>query len=511
MKDRLSYNEQGDSSDSCSSDEEDEVGLPWFGRIVYLFRDKHLGGQFHMEYYEHGGSTILGELAGPHELFRLGECTDQALICITGKIKVELIDTKDEQPASQVVETRFKSPNHYFCRFHYDHHSEKFTDAKQAGELDGKICGLCAEKHLEAERTATGIINEVSRSVQAITHEGVIYRLYDFAYAKPSEGNLSKIVQVMEIDYRKTGISLLVQRFHRFDKKAKWFEKASKGQEHPIRDNRRLILCGNLRLVAPTALEGKCRVRHISQIKDLETYKDEDDTFWLQEKCVSCWKRETTILRPDELKYSDQTEFEENKARAEIESFISRGQKIKTMELFSGAGGAAQGLHLSGAVETKWAVEFAPCAAATFQRNFPLAIVYNEDTNDFLERTVRKGRETRPGLQTDLSGDPVKDTPIPGEVDMIVAGFPCPGYSLLNRAPKADDIKNTLILPTLSLVDFYRPKYVLLENVANLINHKVGGLSMNGLKLMAGRIARSDTSGEQQNGRDHRRDFEVRN
>ena len=52
-------------------------------------------------------------------------------------------------------------------------------------------------------------------------------------------------------------------------------------------------------------------------------------------------------------------------------------------------------------------------------------------------------------------------------------GPPCPGFSIANRCPKAEDIRNSLIVLFLSLLDFYRPKYFLLENVEAILTYIV--------------------------------------
>jgi DNA (cytosine-5)-methyltransferase 1 len=59
----------------------------------------------------------------------------------------------------------------------------------------------------------------------------------------------------------------------------------------------------------------------------------------------------------------------------------------------------------------------------------------------------------------------------------------------------ADDAKSNLILTALSWVDFYRPRYVYMENVSGFLTfslkttqatvHRVeGGIAMGGLKLL---------------------------
>jgi DNA (cytosine-5)-methyltransferase 1 len=58
--------------------------------------------------------------------------------------------------------------------------------------------------------------------------------------------------------------------------------------------------------------------------------------------------------------------------------------------------------------------------------------------------------------------------PVRGEIDFILAGSPCQGFS--NANPKGHEAlkslsNSALICTTLSAIDFYRPKYAILENV----------------------------------------------
>jgi len=46
----------------------------------------------------------------------------------------------------------------------------------------------------------------------------------------------------------------------------------------------------------------------------------------------------------------------------------------------------------------------------------------------------------------------------------------------MNRFQQAEDIKNSLVVVFLSYVDFYRPKYVLMENVKDLLSHRVSSI-----------------------------------
>jgi len=63
-----------------------------------------------------------------------------------------------------------------------------------------------------------------------------------------------------------------------------------------------------------------------------------------------------------------------------------------------------------------------------------------------------------------------------GNYSETEVGFPCPGYTKMNRFQQAEDIKNSLVVVFLSYVDFYRPKYVLMENVKDLLSHRVSSI-----------------------------------
>ena len=91
-------------------------------------------------------------------------------------------------------------------------------------------------------------------------------------------------------------------------------------------------------------------------------------------------------------------------------------------------------------------------------------------------------------LKEVLSGKSTK-VPKKGEVELLCGGPPCQGFSLLNVFTKNDasKFKNSLISSFLSVCDYYRPKYFILENVKNFAAFKQGQvlrLCMRALVLM---------------------------
>ncbi|CAI9095176.1 OLC1v1031059C2 [Oldenlandia corymbosa var. corymbosa] len=73
-----------------------------------------------------------------------------------------------------------------------------------------------------------------------------------------------------------------------------------------------------------------------------------------------------------------------------------------------------------------------------------------------------------------------KILPLPGEVDVICGGPPCQGISGYNRHRNMDepltDEKNQQIVVFMDIVEFLKPKYVLMENVVDIL--RLGGGSL---------------------------------
>ncbi|KAK9157089.1 hypothetical protein Scep_003663 [Stephania cephalantha] len=70
--------------------------------------------------------------------------------------------------------------------------------------------------------------------------------------------------------------------------------------------------------------------------------------------------------------------------------------------------------------------------------------------------------------------------PLPGDVDVICGGPPCQGISGFNRFRNKDepleDPKNKQLVVFMNIVDFLKPKYVLMENVVDILKFAGGFL-----------------------------------
>jgi len=63
---------------------------------------------------------------------------------------------------------------------------------------------------------------------------------------------------------------------------------------------------------------------------------------------------------------------------------------------------------------------------------------------------------------------------IPVKFDLLCAGFPCQSWSTAGNKKGFDDDRGQIIFKIISLCKKYQPKYVILENVANLISIEKG-------------------------------------
>ncbi|RDW73760.1 hypothetical protein BP5796_07202 [Coleophoma crateriformis] len=138
-------------------------------------------------------------------------------------------------------------------------------------------------------------------------------------------------------------------------------------------------------------------------------------------------------------------------------------ERLSGLDMFCGGGNFGRGLEEGGAVHQKWAIDLAPPAIHSYYANLkdPTSIeLYSGSVDDFLLGALH-GHKARP---------------LPGDVDFISAGSPCQGFSLLNHNKNNHQgLKNqSLVASVAAYIDFYRPKYGVLENVMNMAKKRKG-------------------------------------
>jgi DNA (cytosine-5)-methyltransferase 1 len=133
---------------------------------------------------------------------------------------------------------------------------------------------------------------------------------------------------------------------------------------------------------------------------------------------------------------------------------MRESNKPKAIDLFCGCGGISAGLERAG-FEVIAGVDIEPNYISTFTHNFPSAKsleldLSNITPSDFM-RTL--------GLKK-------------GELDLLAGGPPCQGFS--KNVPRKyrylEDPRNRLLKSFLDYCEFLKPRFVLLENVAEMKN-----------------------------------------
>ena len=134
--------------------------------------------------------------------------------------------------------------------------------------------------------------------------------------------------------------------------------------------------------------------------------------------------------------------------------------KLKTISLFSGAGGLDVGLDQTGGFEA--------LACLEFEEQFCETLRLNRDQGRF-------GSPDTKIIQADLSTyDPFELMDLlglkPGELDVLVGGPPCQSFSTAGRRGTVEDPRGQLIWDYLRFVDAFKPRYFLMENVRGLLS-----------------------------------------
>ncbi len=130
---------------------------------------------------------------------------------------------------------------------------------------------------------------------------------------------------------------------------------------------------------------------------------------------------------------------------------------MKAIDLFSGAGGFSLAAHQCG-IDVIAAIELDKAASITYRKNL---IERLESPTKLINGDINA--VDLPALMKELNLKP-------GELDLLLGGPPCQGFSThrINNAG-IDDPRNQLLLKYFDFVDGLRPKAFLIENVAGLL------------------------------------------
>lgn len=124
-------------------------------------------------------------------------------------------------------------------------------------------------------------------------------------------------------------------------------------------------------------------------------------------------------------------------------------EKLKIISLFSGIGGFEEGIKKAEIeYEVVFASEIDNFARGSYCANFGFNNLFGDITK-------------------------INEKDIPDH-DLLVAGFPCQAFSIAGQRQGFNDTRGTLFFDVARILKEKKPKYVLLENVKNLMGHDGG-------------------------------------
>jgi len=123
-------------------------------------------------------------------------------------------------------------------------------------------------------------------------------------------------------------------------------------------------------------------------------------------------------------------------------------KKYKVISLFSGAGGMDLGFINSG-FEIVWANDFFKESYESYKLNIGDHIVYGDITK-------------------------IPSNDMPDDIDIVIGGFPCQGFSVANNNRSMQDERNFLYKEMLRVIRDKKPKFFVAENVKGILSIEKG-------------------------------------
>lgn len=130
--------------------------------------------------------------------------------------------------------------------------------------------------------------------------------------------------------------------------------------------------------------------------------------------------------------------------------------KLKYIDLFSGAGGFSLGFDNKG-FQNVFSIDNEPSFCKTYKHNF--------QDHQLIEKDI-----------CELSNAEIKCLKEFAEIDVVIGGPPCQGFSIAGNIGRkfVDDPRNWLFKEFVRVVKIIKPKFFVMENVARLFTHKKG-------------------------------------
>ena len=132
---------------------------------------------------------------------------------------------------------------------------------------------------------------------------------------------------------------------------------------------------------------------------------------------------------------------------------MNKMKKLTVIDLFAGCGGLSTGFEMAG-FDIPLAIEKDEWAAQTYKLNHKKTTVITEDITQLLDLDAlvkHRGNLSKK------------------EIDGIIGGPPCQGFSLSGNRDKKDP-RNSLFMEFVRFVRYFKPKFFVMENVTGILS-----------------------------------------
>jgi len=161
-------------------------------------------------------------------------------------------------------------------------------------------------------------------------------------------------------------------------------------------------------------------------------------------------------------------------------------RKIRVLDLFAGCGGLTDGFEQAGGYETVACVEWEREPCNTLEQRLRTKWGYKNASEIVLQADIQKVDQLLSGKSQDelLPEREGLDAIVArsGGLDLIVGGPPCQAYSIAGRIRDEhgmhNDYRNFLFESYVQIVDHFRPKGFVFENVPGMLSAAPGGVSI---------------------------------
>ncbi|KAF8404029.1 hypothetical protein HHK36_008905 [Tetracentron sinense] len=497
-------------------DNSEEIPAIYF--VEYMFENSDGRKMIHGRGMQRGSQTILGNAANERELFLTNECMDFELgdIKQTVDLDIRLMPwgyqhrrdnaNGDNIDRARADDRKWKGlPMEYYCKsLYWPERGAFFSLPFDSMGLGSGFCNSCKikETHREKENFKTNSSNT------GFTYKGSEFYVHDFVYVSPlplavdredhanfrdghSVGSKAYAVcHLLEIDIPKPPKqAVIVRRFFRPEDIS-----AEKGYSSDIRE---VYYSEQILNVPVETIRGKCEVRKKLDLPSLGGPGIHDHIFFCEQlydpakgaieqlpNHVRLWSSTRRVVG-DSASSKEKCKEGENYSDTldEQHDLIQEKNCLATLEIFAGCGGLTEGLKQSGVSLTKWVIESEPPAGASFSLNHPHSMTFNYNCNVILRAIMEACGDADDCISTSedvelaarLGEDEINNLPMPGQVDFINGGPPCQSFSGMNRFNRSTcEVQCELILAFLSFADYFRPKFLLLENTTNFVTLNKG-------------------------------------